>query len=545
MSGANVIRAETVEAEPISGVRCVKDPLIIESDFPAYLLDESKMTGKARYLFFPRSEGELASVIEFLGEQGETISISGARTGIVGSAVSQGGGIVSTERMDRVIGIGWDEDEGRYYVRCEPAVTLAHLEEILVRPEGGGLEELTEGSLEDFGKGSYHYPVDPTERGASVGGTVATNASGARTFRYGPTRDWVRRLRVMLPDGHVLDITRGRIFEKDGKFRISLSHGEEVWVPVPGYGRSHEEGIKNVAGIFSANGMDLIDLFIGSEGLLGIITMVEMWLEEMRPRFSVVLFLDDLDNALDFVELLRSDARIEPEFLELMDGRCLSLLRDVQESTPAALGMPPIPVEAGSAILFDLPLRENMELELKLISSLARRCGSSLERSWCGYERRELERFSRFRHSAPEIVNAIITSQKRNHPELHKLGTDISVPNRHMREMMTFYVQRMEESGLDYVIFGHIGDNHPHVNILPHDPEELSRGKDMYLEFSKKAVELGGSVSAEHGIGKLKRDLLRVMYGDEGIEEMRNVKRSLDPRGIMNPGNMFELEAIR
>ena len=544
MTGSNQIKAEKIDIPPISDVISVKDPVVIESEYPAYLFDESKMTGWADFLFFPRSEGELASALKFLREKGASSYISGARTGIAGSAVPQGGGIISTEKMTGFTGLGWDETLNRYFIGVKSAVTLSEIERVLVSKRGEGLSDLTPGALTRFKEDApHHYPVDPTERGASIGGTVATNASGARTFKYGATRDWVRRIRIMLASGDILDITRGEYHAQDGRFVIELPNGQERDVPVPKYHGTFGRDLKNAAGICAYDGMDLIDLFIGSEGVLGIITLVEVWLEEMRPQFSTVLFLDDLDSALEFVMRLRSDQAIVPEYIELLDGRSLQLLRDVQRILPTNLGVPPIPVDAGSAILFDIPFsEENIGIDLERIGSLANQCGSSLARSWCGHDRRDLERFSDFRHAVPETVNTIIAQRKREYPAMHKLGTDISVPDENLSKMMSFYTSMMESSGLEYVIFGHIGDNHPHLNILPRNQEELERGNALYREFARMAVGLGGSVSAEHGIGKLKRDFLKIMYGDEGVEEMRRLKRSLDPSWILSPGNIFEPE---
>ncbi|NYT12525.1 MAG: FAD-binding oxidoreductase [Methanomassiliicoccales archaeon] len=543
MKESNRIEAEKVDIAPISEVRSVKDPVVIGSEYPAYLIDESKMTGWADFLFFPRSEEELASVFSFSREKGVSSYISGARTGISGSAVPQGGGIISTDKMSGFLGLGWDETQSRYFIRVEPAVTLSEIERVLSK-RGEELIDLTPGAVARFKNDApHHYPVDPTEQGASIGGTVATNASGARTFKYGPTRNWVKRIRVMLASGDILDITRGEYHAKDGSFIIELSNGEEREIPIPKYLGPLDHDVKNAAGICAYEGMDLIDLFIGSEGVLSIITLIEVWLKELKPQFSSVLFLDDLERALEFVIGLRSDQIITPEYIELLDGRSLRMLRDVQEALPTSLGVPPIPVDAGSAVLFDIPFsEETIERDLERIGWLAGQCNSSLERSWCGHEGRELERFFGFRHAVPETVNAIIAQRKREHPAMHKLGTDISVPDGSLLEMMSFYTSRMDTSGLDYVIFGHIGDNHPHLNILPRNQEELERGKVLYQEFAQKAVALGGSVSAEHGIGKLKRDFLRIMYGDKGVEEMRRIKRSLDPGWMLSPGNIFEPE---
>ena len=105
--------------------------------------------------------------------------------------------------------------------------------------------------------------------------------------------------------------------------------------------------------------------------------------------------------------------------------------------------------------------------------------------------------------------------------------------------MMEVYTSHLKKEGFEYVIFGHIGENHLHVNILPKSEEELKKAKELYLTFAKKAVEFGGSVSGEHGIGKLKKSMLEVLYSKDDISEMKKIKQALDPAGILNPGNLF------
>ncbi len=143
------------------------------------------------------------------------------------------------------------------------------------------------------------------------------------------------------------------------------------------------------------------------------------------------------------------------------------------------------------------------------------------------------------RHLIPETVNALIAQRKQKHSRVHKLGTDMAVPDEHLETIIAFYKQLLEEAKMEYIIFGHIGDNHLHVNILPRTNEEVDDGMRIYQRFARKAVELGGTVSAEHGIGKLKRPFLKVMYGESGLQEMAAVKRVLDPDWILNPGNMI------
>jgi len=166
-------------------------------------------------------------------------------------------------------------------------------------------------------------------------------------------------------------------------------------------------------------------------------------------------------------------------------------------------------------------------------------CNSSLNNTWSAYEDREIARFKHFRHAVPEIVNNIIAERKKQFSEIHKLGTDMSVEDIHLKEMMEFYRVSLKEAGLEYVMWGHIGDNHVHVNILPRNMDDLKLGKELYKKFADKAVQFGGSVSAEHGIGKIKHEYLQIMYGEEGVLQMREIKFSLDPNCVFNCGNIF------
>jgi len=125
-----------------------------------------------------------------------------------------------------------------------------------------------------------------------------------------------------------------------------------------------------------------------------------------------------------------------------------------------------------------------------------------------------------------------------------KVSTDMSVPDDAFASMLRLYKETLQPTGLRYTIFGHIGDNHVHVNILPRDDNEAATAREIYLGFVKRAVEVGGTISAEHGIGKLKRDYLRLLYSEQHLREMAAVKRVFDPEGILGRGNIFSEEYL-
>ncbi|MFX0082635.1 MAG: FAD-binding oxidoreductase [Candidatus Hodarchaeota archaeon] len=539
---SNTINSIRIEQAPFDIIRKIKGIQVILSEYPSYLVDESKLEGTAEWLFFPKSEAEIISIINFLKEKNIKACISGARTGIVGSCVPISGSIISIEKMNKILGFGFDESRGRYYVRLEPGITLKVLNDKISKKEIDKVKEFTPNVISRFkeDKKSYYYPMDPTEMSASIGGTVATNASGARTFKYGATRKWIKRIRVIV-NGEVLEIPRGKYFAaNDGKFIIKRTDGTEIIFKIPNY--EFNTSVKNAAGIYAKPNMDLIDLFIGSEGIFGVITEVEVWIKEKHPLISNVLFFNRENDALSFVKKICNNPMINPEFIEFFSGEAIDLLRDVQDKTPSIINMPKIPSKARSAIFFDLPYSEdNIVACFGKIEKIAKQCNTTLEASWSGYDNRESARFKHFRHILPETINSIIADRKRKFPDLHKLGTDISVPEEKFAEMMKYYHSILREATLDYVIFGHIGDNHVHVNILPKNIEELELGLEIYEKFARKAVDYGGSVSAEHGIGKIKRDILKIMYNEKAIEDMRSIKKALDPLLMFNCGNIFEI----
>ena len=286
--------------------------------------------------------------------------------------------------------------------------------------------------------------------------------------------------------------------------------------------------------------MDLIDLFIGSEGTLGVITEIELWLEDMPSILENILFFDTEESAIDFVVKLREDKRIHPEYIEFMDKNCINLLRLNEKKYPE-LNIKSIRDSAQAAISFGIQFQEDtLEQLFDVLDELTLSCNSSLDDGWCAETESEQIMFHKLRHAVPEIVNSIIAKRKNDYPMLHKLGTDMAVNNQHFKELMNYYHSLLNKNKLEYAIWGHIGDNHVHVNILPRNMDELKIGKELYLQFAKKVVSLRGTVSAEHGIGKIKKEYLKLMFGDKGIKEMIRVKKSIDKYWLLNKGNMFD-----
>jgi len=270
----NCLMTKSGSAETGQGDPQGKDP----ESAASYLSDESRLQGRAEKIFFPQSEMDVIDILRAARAEGKTVTVSGGRTGITGGAVPGGGWLMSTEKMNLALGLRFDAKNNAFFLRCSPGITLESLNKMIAEKrfdsEAGWAAE-SKSTLELFKKsGEWRFAPDPTEGSAAIGGMIACNASGARTFHYGATRNHISAMRLVLADGVILDIKRNEIFAgANGTFQLILPDGSKREGKIPAY---QMPAVKNAAGYFSKPGMDLLDLFIGSEGTLGIITEAEL-----------------------------------------------------------------------------------------------------------------------------------------------------------------------------------------------------------------------------------------------------------------------------
>ena len=532
----------------LSLVKTVADQAQITDTYALYLDDEShSIDGTADKIVFPATEGELAVLMKNAYASGTPVTIQGGRTGLTGAAVPLGGIALNLEKMNQLLYMNYSESKDLYSIGAEAGVTLEDLvravsSKSLNALEGVGTPE-QQAALARFKHESadFTFPVDPTEMSAWLGGIVACNASGAKTYKYGAVRNWVMRIRVVLSNGDILDIRRGAVQAKKGKFVIVHSDGSDVEVIVPSY---RMPNTKNAAGLFAKPDMDLIDLFVGSEGILGVITEVELGLTKMPENMMTVMaFFPSEADAVNFVYDARApNAAIRMDFLEYFDPNAIKMIRE--KASSAGIKVPAMRADTQAIVFFEFSYDESqMEEMIMALEEMLNKHNSSSESSWAGLDRSELEKMKAVRHFIPETINALIAQRKAEYHDVHKIGTDMAVPDEALRDYLEFYRTTLEKQGMDFVVFGHIGNNHLHVNMIPRNNEEVEQGMSNYMLFAKRAVELGGTVAAEHGIGKLKRAFLEIMYGTQGISEMQAVKRSLDPKWILNRNNMIPIPA--
>ena len=529
------IRARSAAGAPAPPPRIVRDADVLA----AHLEDAAHFPGGfASGLAAPASEAEVAALVR---SSGAVLPI-GAQSSLTGGATPRGELVLATSRLNRILEIGADR------VRVEAGVPLVELEAALARA----------------GK---RYPPVPTFTGAFAGGIVATNAAGAATFKYGATRDWVLALTVVLANGDVLDVVRGEtIADGEGRFEIALSDRTAI-VQAPRYRLPRVAKVS--AGYFAADGMDLIDLFIGSEGTLGVVTSATLRVLP-APAAECLAFVpfDDRGAALRFVAMLRDQARaawdsggergIDVAAIEHMDARCLALLREDGADRAHGIG---IPDEASIALLVTLELppaigaaqafdeigrardRDAPDTPLVRFCRALDSAGvlGRVEIAVPGDAARRRQLIA-LREAVPAGVNARVGRAKQSiDPCIEKTAADMIVSFEHVGELMALYDDEFRRRGLDAAVWGHISDGNLHPNVIPRSLADVESGREAILEFGRAVRRLGGSPLAEHGVGRnpTEQALLRDMYGDEGIEEMRAVKRAIDPQWKLAPAVLF------
>jgi D-lactate dehydrogenase (cytochrome) len=521
-------------------------------EIQSYLSDSSYMkAGQADRLAFPETAEDVAEILRAATRDKTPVTISGAGTGTVGGRVPSSGIILATDKLNLIKSIVHNKDGGGSVV-AEAGVRLGDLQKFV------DSEQL-------------FYPPDPTERSCFLGGTVATNASGARTFKYGPTRQYVQRLKIALATGDIINLRRGeRRAGQSGEIKIPLSSGRSIAAQLPAYQMPRTR--KHAAGYYVAPEMDLLDLFIGSEGTLGVVVEIEMaLLPKPEALLSGVVFFSAEDYLLAFVAAARSRsltnrevqkpgpklgalmdkalevtdrqarpqssasdnslANLDARALEYFDSESLNFLRQKYET---------IPGEAVGAVFFEQETSAATDDSLMnewLVLLEQHHC--LVDKSWFATSETDQAKLREFRHALPVLMNEWFARHNQR-----KVSTDMSVPDAEFPSMLRFYQDVLQPSDLRYTIFGHIGDNHVHVNILPRDDGEAAKAREIYLQFLKRAAAVGGTLSAEHGIGKLKRDYLRLFYSEDNLREMAALKRAFDPAGILGRGNIFSADYL-
>lgn len=508
-------------------------------DLISYLKDAASTPGgHSPAIVFPESEAQVAALIQ----DADSVLCIGAQSSLTGGATPFGEQLLGSHKFDRL------DILSDTRVRVGAGVALLTLN-----------EALTERSL--------FYPPVPTYDGAFIGGVIACNAAGAQTFKYGVTRDWVEALTVVLSHGEVLDIERGQCLADD-EFQIERLDGTVLKVPVPSY--QQPQVAKCSAGYWSGQPLDLIDLFIGSEGTLGFVTEATLRVVPYDfQQISGFIAVKDEGEAIKLSAALREQSQktwqgprhsgLDINAIEFMDRRSLELLRE--DGQPGRSGVE-LQDDSQAALFFQMELPLDMDEEaateqfaayfegedcdpaFSQLGALLERFDAldNLEIAWPGDSKRAKQLFE-MRDRVPTLVNHLVADAQRDvDGRIHKTAADMCVAFEHFAEMMKVYHQGFQEAELDYAIWGHISDGNVHPNVIPKSWQDVVRGKELLLKFGQAIQQLGGSPLAEHGVGRnpIKRALLAQLRGPSGLAQMRATKQALDPHWKWAPGVLFD-----
>lgn len=429
-----------------------------DEGFASYLSDETYLRGSAELVFRPGSQQEIAAIVaeinalrrEYPNEAGAlSLTLRGGGSGLSGAAVPASGIVLDLIRLNRVV----DIDEKNQTMRAECGTILSELNAALA---GTGL----------------WYPVDPSSQTmCTLGGSIATNAAGPSSLKYGTTRQNLASLRWLSADGQIIDA---------GSLPVKTSMG-----------------------------FSLPDLLCGSEGRLGLITEATVRLTTEPSDTALVLagFADE-QAAVEFILQLRRN-RLKPRSVEMLDAFSLKLV-DFPVDAAGALLMIEFDGDADEVNLA-LAKLQNLDKTLEWVSA---RDENSRRQLWAKRK-------------------AITLELKKRYP--FKLGEDIAVPLTELAATIATARRDATEHGVETAIWGHAGDGNLHVNYLLREELQLTKLEPLMLRLAHAATRAGGAMSGEHGLGRLKRKIAQQVLSPEYFAMQRSIKNAFDPHCLFNP----------
>jgi FAD/FMN-containing dehydrogenase len=471
----------------------------------------------------PRNITEVRQLVRLAAEHRVPLVARGAGSGIPGNAVGEGVIVDLREGLPKVLAI----DPVHREAVTSANITLAELNEALA---SHGLR----------------LPPDPSSgRWATLGGMVATNAAGARTVRYGPVREWVTGLGVVTADGEAGWLLRS------GAAKRTLPDAEpDPAAPLEAIARFYRDAApairyasesvaarfprvrKNTAGYALDHWLateDDLDLIIGSEGTLALVTTIRWRLAPVpAARSSLRVDLASLD---DLEPAVRALVALEPSAVELLDRTFLDLVDRARETAVPDLSSPGAPgAEAALLVEFE---RESATQARGVVGDAVRALKELAVDIVTALTPAEERGLWELRHAASPIL-ARLPLERRSMQVIE----DGCVPLARLGAYIRAIRRAAAEQEIPVVVFGHAGDGNVHVNALPDTtkPGWEARVETLWADVGRAAIALGGTVSGEHGDGRLRAPLLLAQYGPEIMGLFHRVKQSFDPHGILNPG---------
>ena len=424
----------------------------------------------------PTSAGEVADLVRAAAAGRTAITPAGAQTSTTGASICDRGIVLSTRAMSRVV----DIDTKARTARVEPGVLLGDLQRALAL------------------HGLFFAPDPTSDQECTVGGAIACNASGPRTLRYGPTRAHVRAVTVVTADGGTRQFRR-------------------------------PEAEKNTAGYFTVQ--NPVDWFVGSEGTLGVIVSAELALLARPAReIGLAIPLPDEARALAFVIAARESPTVSPRCLEYFDGESFAIARGEGDTPSWAPG--------AGAMVYTEEATDGAEPPLDEWLALAERFGANANDVRVFEGDAAIREARRLRHAVPATMHERVAPYLKDGGR--RVSTDWAVPYAAAPHAVALARRHAADAGLPPgIVYGHLGNGHPHQNFVARNPDEVRAMEAVVERTLRDVIAMGGTVSAEHGIGKVKARWLPLQLSALQMDMMRAMKRELDPLGLFAPGNIL------
>jgi D-lactate dehydrogenase (cytochrome) len=437
------------------------------------ITDESLFSDYATSYSNPKDEEEVSQIVKECIANNEKITVCGALTGLTGAGVPSCCHSMSTKNIKN---IQYNKDDGTLTVGS--GVTFEEIEKTIMLKSNNKRE----------------FPISPTEKTATIGGAIAMNSKGLRSYKYGPISNFIESITYCNAEGNIETTTKG-----DSNFKD----------------------------------------FIGSEGMIGIFTgAIIRTIEKFKSNWGIMFFFPTDRDAASFADFASTLKEIQ--VIEYLDRNSFKLCDKYKDSISSIKGIPTIPEGYSSAIYVEIYGNEESEVEevaeFLMENSIKNRSNPDL--AWAMSDN-DVKKLQNFRHSVSECFNMEVKIYNSNETRIKLVNIDIQWNNMTREDIIENYKRTLKDLNLEFIIFGHIGTYAPYVDILTKNINEYNLAKKTTMEIYEKAIKGGHTILQEFGIGKLKRKLNTNIGSIDSLNNKIKIQQKYDPNNIFNPNNIF------
>ena len=455
------------------------------------------MRGAADSISFPESEAEIGNILQVMRQNRMPVTIQGGKTGVVGSAVPLRGHIMNLSHMNKVKSL-FIAGEGEAFLKVEPGMTLIELQKAIDRLETPQ---------------AFFWPPDPSESTATVGGIASTDAKGVCFHLYGESASYISGIRVMNAEGSIRDLKRGQD-----------------------------------AVVINGESKDLLGVYLGGEGMYGVITELTLRLiPKPREIWGIGFFFEDREDGMSFSDQLKATSfevqGAQIAAIEYLDHTIINALESHKSNMTKVKHIPDVATHISAMVYVEI--HGDHEEAIEEIAAALMMIGSSFngdpDQTWAFSGEPEIDKMRNFLHAAAETAILHIEKVRSEDPRITKLGIDISIEGDGLKTLVSRFEKTLQKEDLKAGYFGHIGSGRLHIDILPGSYGEFVKGKALFETWAERfPVSLGNAITS-YGIGKPKKSIFLKTTSKAYIQELQQLKRQLDKHNLWNPGNMIEV----